>query len=92
MLTSAYIQNQSMSSVLQAISYCELIRSINATYLTKTNKQTKKGKCGNGGIQSKGSVFLFLWNFSHGNTSTLCLCNSVNYMYTVTNTPEGWRI
>lgn len=73
--------------MLQAVNYCELIKSINAKCL----KQTKKGKCGNGGIQFKGSVFLFLWNFSHGNNSTLCLCNSVNCMCTVTNTLEGWR-
>lgn len=86
--------------MLQAISYCELIRSINTKCFffflkkkgTKKKKISKKGKCGNGGIQSKGSVFLFLWNFSYGNNSTLCLCNSVNYMCTVTNTLGGWRI
>lgn len=40
-------------AVLQTTNYCELIRSITATCL-------KRKQSGNGGIQSKGSVFLFL--------------------------------
>lgn len=78
--------NHSVSSVLQATRYCELIRRVTMPCLKK------KMQCGNGGIQSKGSVFLFLWNLSPGNNSTFCLCNSVKYICTVTDILEGWRI
>lgn len=40
----------------------------------------------------KVQCFYFCGTSSHGNDSTLCLCNSVNYVCTVTNTLEGWRI